>query len=210
MCGLSEAKTLAEVARALNTTSLPHLCLHLLNCLPLVGCPSAIPVPKPKPLMLSSVQSYRHDHSFRRFLVPSSWKQQAPDTERGQHASLESRLWWATDVAECLQAAPSCAETHWIFVGCLVLGRQVAAAVQVTYHGHAVGALKHYKPYISALNQADSQKVPRLLPCKPCWRTPSGPGLASRSQGRSFVQLSLTENKSQAQGSDMLLTSPVG
>ena len=65
-----------------------------------------------------------------------------------------------------LQAAPGCAETHWIFVGCLVLARQVAAAVQVTYHGHAVGALRHYKPYISALNQADSQQVPprpRLL-----------------------------------------------
>ena len=94
------------------------------------------------------------------------------------------------DAAECLQAAPSCAETHWIFVGCLVLARQVAAAVQVTYHGHAVGALRHYKPYISALNQADSQQVTRLpLPShKPCWRTPSGPGSASGSQRRSFVK----------------------
>ena len=53
VCGLSEAKTLAEVARALNMTSLPHLCLHLLNCLPLVGFLPAIPVLEPQ----------RHAHS---------------------------------------------------------------------------------------------------------------------------------------------------
>ena len=58
MCGLGEAKTLAEVARALNMTSLPHLCLHLLNCLPLVGSLSAIPGLKPKHDALSSAKPW--------------------------------------------------------------------------------------------------------------------------------------------------------
>lgn len=43
-----------------------------------------------------------------------------------------------------LQGAQGSAQAHWTFVEKLFIQRHMPSAVQVVFHGHAVGCLGHY------------------------------------------------------------------
>lgn len=44
-----------------------------------------------------------------------------------------------------------------MFIGVLILRRQIAAAVQVSYHGHSIRALTHYTPLSAAAGGGDGK-----------------------------------------------------
>ena len=50
-----------------------------------------------------------------------------------------------------MQGSQGAAEAHWEFAEKLFMLRHLPSAVQVVFHGHAVGCLRHYttlaKPY---------------------------------------------------------------
>lgn len=56
----------------------------------------------------------------------------------------------ALNITSLLQGAEKSGDTHWLFAGSLLYNHQLPAAIQVTYRGHAVGALKHYRPLVCA------------------------------------------------------------
>ena len=49
-----------------------------------------------------------------------------------------------------MQVDPQTAGVYWLFIEKLIIAHQTTAAVQIAYHGHNVGALRHYKPHKTA------------------------------------------------------------